>query len=455
ADTDGDGWPDGSEIFEGKTDPTDPNDTPTSTPSVVTLDARNLAVGPISSWQNLGGVGGSFEATGDPQVEAIDGVNAVTLSGSDWLVGPPPLETMVGNETRTIQAWVFNPDIVDEETVFAWGRRGGGDGTNMSFNHGVHAAFGAVGHWGDAADIGWDGNEEANVWTNISYVWTGDTTKVYTNGILSNSEMPGAMNTFAESTTGEPLPMVVGNQNEADGSQVEALTASMSIATVKVYDRELSDEELLALYNADATSFGREPLVAGDSDEDGLNDLWERTFFDDLSQSGDSDPDGDGLANSVEKAAGTNPTLADTDGDGFPDGEETAAGSDPLDVTNFPETAVEILVSLDATELPAGGLDTWENTGSLAGDFTANESPQVITVDGVNGLDFDGSAYFEGPASVPKIEGRSGRTIEAWVHNPELTDEETVVAWSRRGGGDGTNVSFYHGAHPDFGVVGN
>ncbi len=468
ADTDGDGWPDGSEVFEGETDPTDPADTPVSSPSMVSLDARQLPLGPISSWINVGGLGGSFEANGDPEVEEIDGVRGVTLDDTeDWLVGPAAPDTLTGNSPRTIHAWIFNPDIEPEETVLAWGRRGGGAGTNMSFNHGTHNAYGAVGHWDNAHDIGWDptatsddvdtgeGREEANIWTHVSYVWTGDTTKVYTNGILTTSEKPGALNTWAESTGGDPLPIVVGNQNEADGTQIDALKGIMTIATAKVFDRALSDEEILSAYNQDASVFGRDPIIAGDSDNDGLSDLWELNVFGDLSQTGSGDPDGDSISNTDEEAAGTNPRLADTDGDGYTDLEERDGNTDPLDVTDFPITSAELLVSLDATSLPVGELAVWENTGTLTGDFVADGGPGVITVDGVNGVDFDGFAYFEGPESVPKIEGRSARTVEAWVHNPEILGEETVVSWSRRGGGDGTNASFNHGTNADFGAVGH
>ena len=49
-----------------------------------------------------------------------------------------------------------------------------------------------------------------------------------------------------------------------------------------------------------------------------------------------ADPDGDGLVNSREQAAGTNPLDSDTDGDGVNDANEVDFGSDPLDETNVP-----------------------------------------------------------------------------------------------------------------------
>ena len=43
------------------------------------------------------------------------------------------------------------------------------------------------------------------------------------------------------------------------------------------------------------------------------------------------DSDGDGLSDTDESLAGTDPLRPDTDGDGSPDGSEIAAGTDPLD----------------------------------------------------------------------------------------------------------------------------
>src|SRR5262245_25819064 len=72
-------------------------------------------------------------------------------------------------------------------------------------------------------------------------------------------------------------------------------------------------------------------LTGADSDNDGLPDEWELRHFGNLNQGPNGDPDGDGLTNLQELAAGTNPNLADSDGDGYSDGVEVQAGSDPLD----------------------------------------------------------------------------------------------------------------------------
>jgi hypothetical protein len=72
--------------------------------------------------------------------------------------------------------------------------------------------------------------------------------------------------------------------------------------------------------------------VVLDVDNDGLPDDWEARYFGDLLRSADGDPDDDGLSNSEELAAGTNPSESDSDGDGLSDGDELATfGTNPLE----------------------------------------------------------------------------------------------------------------------------
>jgi hypothetical protein len=138
---------------------------------LVDLDATGLPEGPLPTWQNNGNLGGEFVAEVDvPSVTTLDGVKGVTLDGTnDWYVGPSAYNVTL-DVSRTIEAWIYNPTMDDEETIFAWGSRGGPDGSNMAFNHGVNATFGAVGHWG-APDMGWNGMYAAGRWTYVAYTY--------------------------------------------------------------------------------------------------------------------------------------------------------------------------------------------------------------------------------------------------------------------------------------------
>ena len=83
-------------------------------------------------------------------------------------------------------------------------------------------------------------------------------------------------------------------------------------------------------------------VVSADSDGDGLSDEWELRYFGNLSATATGDPDGDGASNLAEFSAGSSPmnrasNLADTEGDGLPDSWEQQyfatltynAGDDP------------------------------------------------------------------------------------------------------------------------------
>jgi hypothetical protein len=83
--------------------------------------------------------------------------------------------------------------------------------------------------------------------------------------------------------------------------------------------------------------------LTDDADHDGLSDKWEIANFGTItSYDGNDDPDNDGVNNSLEMSALTNPLLADTDGDGVNDLAELQAGSDPLNSADKPGLVVKI-----------------------------------------------------------------------------------------------------------------
>lgn len=228
---------------------------------LVDLDATALPTGPLVTWSNAGTLGGSFTREVDtPLVTTISGVNGVTLDGSnDWFVGPTAPAAVTGNGSRTIFVWLYNPTDSTQETVFAWGRRGGPAGTNSSLNHGNHPTWGAVVHW-DTPDMGWNGRNETNIWTCAAYTYdsASGTATVFTNGVVSNTEVVGPLATHTTDTGGRPLPFVVGCQNNTDGSRNNGqLPGSHTVARIQIHDRALSQSEIIDAYNASAAAFGR------------------------------------------------------------------------------------------------------------------------------------------------------------------------------------------------------
>lgn len=220
---------------------------------LVELNSLNLPLGPITSWENTGTLPGGFTSAGAPQVTTVDGIKAVTLGGNaDYLVGPIAPDAIGGvNPNRSVEVWAFNPSIADEETLVGWGHRGGGDGTNFSFNYGSNATWGAAGQWGGLADIGWNmvgGAPAAGSWHYLVYTYDGGgaagvgTARVYSDGVLRNSEFQGNLNTHLGSN------ILIGGQNQSFLTP-GGFNSGLSIAKVRIHDTVLSDAQIAAKYN--------------------------------------------------------------------------------------------------------------------------------------------------------------------------------------------------------------
>jgi hypothetical protein len=527
-DFDGDGYFDGHEVVRNS-NPTVIESVPdlTNPTPLIYLDATALSAGALPVWTNSGALGGVFNAsaTVPAVITTRPDARGVNFNGTaHFYTGPAAPAFITGTNARTVEAWVFNPAVAGEETIFAWSRRGGPDGSNLSFNHGNNATFGAVGHWGAGPDIGWGaGPAIAGRWTFVAYTYdpASGTATVYRDGIVANSEAVGVLNTHGVDNTPATnrLPFRVASQNEADGNPTIGLRGSMTIARIRVYEVALDAQTITNHFSADAEIFGladndgdgilngyerqwpfldpENPNDAGmDQDNDGATNLEEYrattnpTIVDtdgdtindgpeihrlDAGSPAPTDPlradtDLDGLQDNVETDTGTivsptdtgsDPRLADTDGDGFVDGQEVAHESDPNIVTSTPDfdfSPPVAMVNLDATALPTGALASWTNSGALGGVFlpATNSIPEVATVAGVRGVSFDGTNHiYTGPVAPVFLATNNSRTIEAWIYNPAIAPEENIFSWGRRGGPDGSNMSFNHGTDAAFGAAGH
>jgi Concanavalin A-like lectin/glucanases superfamily len=247
---------------------------------LVDLRAEDLPYGVATGmWANHGTLG-DFTAMGAPLVEDIDGRKCITFDGSSYFEGPNSTPGLEGQgATRSIEVWALNPDIPSEETIVSWAHRGGPDGTNMAFNYGNNASFGAVGHWG-SADMAWAGQHSpspaANNWWHLVYTHDGTTSRLYVNGELE-TEGTHSLNTFGGT------PIRVAAQADGTGAGADAgFNFTGSIAEVRIHDGVLSAADI-------ANNFVSEPgdPVAGapnpeDAQTDVLRDVvlsWEAGPF--------------------------------------------------------------------------------------------------------------------------------------------------------------------------------
>lgn len=125
----------------------------------------------------------------------------------------------------------------------------------------------------------------------------------------------------------------------------------------------------------------------------------------------------------------------------------------------------DLIVDLDAGDLPYGAVGTWPNEGSLGGSFTSPGNPVVADVDGRKAVTFDGNDNFVSTFSVPdEITGNNSYTVAVWAYNPSIANEECMVNWAKRWTTSrcaqlnyGTNTSFgavTHWAGDDMGFDG-
>ena len=428
--------------------------------TLVSLDGTTLPMGPLSAWPNTGTAGGTFTASGTPRVVTVGGYRAVNLAdGSQFFTGPAAPASITGvNKPVTVEVWAYNPTIPGEETLVAWGRRGGPDATNASYNYGIDRRWGAVGHWG-GQDIGWidqdatDGAPEADAWHYLTWTYDGTTERLYADGVPMHFE-DKSLNIWGVDTTGAPLPFRLGAQNNGDGT-VAQFNDGINILRVRIQNAVLTPEQIASRYTTeksalDATKVPSITTFTANAIQFQPGDAITLTYA--LTGAASASID-NGVGALSPLTGGTrviHPTVKTT----YTLTATNANGPATASITVQPFST---LVNLDATTLPLGAVTAWPNTGTVGGTFTASGTPQVVNVGGYRAVNLAGGAqYFTGPAAPDLITGiNKPVTVEVWTYNPNIPGEETLLAWGRRGGGDGTNVSYNYGTNRDYGAVGH
>ncbi len=221
---------------------------------LVDLDARDSSAG-TETWQNRGSLG-SFKRIGNPKLIEIDGIPAVSFDGNqDAYQGPQTTGALEGRAPRTIEVWAYNPTVdSDEETLVAWGRRGGPDGSLMAFGWGRNPSYGAMAHW--AADLGWNGVPKPKRWHYLVYTYDGATARVYDNG-MEKSSRPISVRTGSGTTINLAAQNSGAGElqfhNEYTGGQQ---AGSLAIAEVRIRSGALTSHQISESFDREAKRYG-------------------------------------------------------------------------------------------------------------------------------------------------------------------------------------------------------
>ena len=129
--------------------------------------------------------------------------------------------------------------------------------------YGVNSSYGALGAWGGAPDMPFypgGGAPAPNEWHHLVLTYDGQSNQrsIFVDGQLTNSEDDGPIfNTHETDDSGLILPMVIGNQNESNGTRSDNLSADLSIAKIKVHDLVLTENDVLQSFDEDKNQFGK------------------------------------------------------------------------------------------------------------------------------------------------------------------------------------------------------
>jgi len=372
----------------------------------VSLDASTYTNG--NAWTNTGALTGDFAVGGTPKRESVWGHDAVLFDGYGDAFRGPVVTALAGNAPRSVEVWAWQAGARGEEAMVAWGRRGGGDGQNESFNWGADREWGAHGGWGQPGDLGWNPagnnnnpgggvNDLTNMptlgqWHHLVYTYdpvdTGGTMRVYDNGLLKNSQSGVFLNTHAG------FNMVIGAQNnDGNGGAAPGFTTgdnvqfSGAIAKVRVHSGVLTPTNVQNNYVAEAPAFSvaptAAPLTLGPA---------HRYTFDNLPAGGDGTVIPDVIAgnNAVVRGAGAAPQ--GTTGLNLPGGSPTSAAYVDLPnqlLSTRTNITLETWMTVESTQSWSRVMDFGTtNLGELTGpDSRGYNGTNYVMLSASNGID--------------------------------------------------------------------
>ncbi|WP_134090225.1 family 43 glycosylhydrolase [Olivibacter sp. XZL3] len=194
-----------------------------------------------TSVSNQGVLGGEFVVKkGAYQVDLVQGKKAFIFDGQTYWQSRmhlPP--TLSGNSSFTISAWVNNPSIAKEEPLIQWST-GGRDLMHASLGFGADKSLGGVVH-GGWANIPFKNPPSPDQWHHIVLVFDGTEERLYIDGILENE---GNRMLFLEQAGSISIGTDRRLQHYFSGA----------LASLKMYDRALTNEDIRSLQRAEKKS---------------------------------------------------------------------------------------------------------------------------------------------------------------------------------------------------------
>ena len=93
-----------------------------------------------------------------------------------------------------------------------------------------------------------------------------------------------------------------------------------------------------------------------------------------------------------------------------------------------------MLVDLDIGDMKPNTFPvSFENRGTLMGEFLPTNPLKIQCIDGINALVFDGEGILKLNKDAPNsLAWNAPFTIAVWVNNPEIGTDECIMTWNSR-----------------------
>ncbi len=217
----------------------------------VDLRATNAASSSLAifnTWTNFGSAVGNFTKTGTPTYStnvAGTGIPGILFNGTTALYSSAntAIADLTGASDRTIEVWVYNPSLSDEETMVSLGDRAG-TRLDCAFNFGNAPGWGAVTHFGDDVPWGAMGLPSTNGWHHLVYTYDGNlTVKIYVDGLLWYADTLGGV---LATPAGDPIN--IGCQRGSGGGGPASQFFSGYLNAVRVWGTAMTASQVASNY---------------------------------------------------------------------------------------------------------------------------------------------------------------------------------------------------------------
>lgn len=204
-----------------------------------------------TTWNDTSPSGNNGTLTNGPTYSSTDGGSIVFDGTDDYVLGQQNSAFPIGTQPVTVDLWIYNQDT-GTKSIFSYGKNLVAQRFDIGTRTGNWIVFAING-----GAYGFSESSNLNNWMNLTVIpgTLLSQTKIYKNGVQKSLTLQAGSD-LTRNTASNNI-YVVGALVNSTGLSIESgFNFTGKISVVKLYNRELSAEEVLQNYNAQKSRFG-------------------------------------------------------------------------------------------------------------------------------------------------------------------------------------------------------